>query len=82
MEEAVLSLSQALKSGSESLKKSHVLHCSVIITFFGANDLKEKEKSMKIKRRVPRLISFLSTLLEREDRAIQIIAGEAIALIF
>lgn len=127
MEEAIPQLHQALKSGSDSLKRSSVLDCLAIITFIGgeAGDDAETEKSMKIiwelinpksgsnvilsktppavlssaisawslllttvtQRKVnstnwQESISLLSNLLEKEDRSVRFVAGEALALIF
>ncbi|XP_058080370.1 uncharacterized protein LOC131228612 [Magnolia sinica] len=126
MEESIPPLSQALKSGSESLKKSSVLDCLAIVTFVGGNDCEETHRSMQmmwqsihpksgsnvasVSKPTPAVlavavsawsfllttidrwktdsinwqetISFLSTLLDKDDRSVRIAAGEAIALIF
>ncbi|XP_065010610.1 uncharacterized protein LOC135585228 isoform X3 [Musa acuminata AAA Group] len=126
MEESVSRLSQALMSGSDSLKKSSVLDCLALVTFVGANDLFETELSLKtmwqviypksgpnvgpVKKLPPTVlaaaisawsflfttvsswkinpdnwkeeISFLSTLLEDNDRSVRIAAGEAISIFF
>ncbi|CAL9192862.1 unnamed protein product [Musa hybrid cultivar] len=126
MEESVSRLSQALISGSDSLKKSSVLDCLALVTFIGANDLFETELSLKtmwqviypksgpnvgpVKKLPPTVlaaaisawsflfttvsswkinpdnwkeeISFLSTLLEDNDRSVRIAAGEAISIFF
>ncbi|KAJ0973703.1 hypothetical protein J5N97_015668 [Dioscorea zingiberensis] len=126
MEESIPPLSLALKSGSDSQKKSSVLDCIALVTFVGAIDADETENAMKIiwetihpksgsnvgpVTKLPPVVlaaaisawsfllttmngwgnssdnwqesvSFLSTLLERDDRSVRIAAGEAIALIF
>ncbi|CAL9186524.1 unnamed protein product [Musa hybrid cultivar] len=126
LEESVSQLSQALISGSDSLKKSSVLDCLALVTFIGANDLFETELSLKtmwqviypksgpnvgpVKKLPPTVlaaaisawsflfttvsswkinpdnwkeeISFLSTLLEDNDRSVRIAAGEAISIFF
>lgn len=48
LEESVPPISQALKSSSESLKISWLLECLAIVTFIGANDPEETERSMQI----------------------------------
>eukprot|EP00262_Sarcandra_glabra_P000725 TRINITY_DN10846_c0_g1_i1.p1 TRINITY_DN10846_c0_g1~~TRINITY_DN10846_c0_g1_i1.p1 ORF type:complete len:444 (+),score=87.91 TRINITY_DN10846_c0_g1_i1:285-1616(+) len=125
MEESIPPLSLALKSGSDSQKKSSVLDCLAIVTFVGGNNFEETEKSMQIMWQLihpksgsnvavtnkptsavlaaalsawafllttiyelnnsndwQESISFLSTLLDKDDRSVRIAAGEAIALIF
>ncbi|KAF5739470.1 hypothetical protein HS088_TW12G00676 [Tripterygium wilfordii] len=125
LEESVTPLSQALKSGFESLKIVSVIECLAIVTFVGGNDPEETERSMEIMWHVvhPKLgsnvvavkpspplitavvsswafllttmdgwtlspkhwqeaISYLSSLLDKDDRSIRIAAGEALALIF
>ncbi|KAA0064441.1 hypothetical protein IC582_015457 [Cucumis melo] len=124
LSESIPSISQALKSGSESSKIS-LLECLAIITFVGGNDVEEIERSLQLMWQVviPKLgqnvvavrqsaamvtamvsawsfvlttmdglklnskdwqesISFLSSLLDKDDRAVRIAAGEALALIF
>ncbi|XP_011654151.1 interferon-related developmental regulator 1 isoform X1 [Cucumis sativus] len=132
LSESIPSISQALKSGSESSKIS-LLECLAIITFVGGNDIEEIERSLQLMWQVviPKLgqnvfphafslvvavrqsaaiitamvsswsfvlttmdglklnskdwqesISFLSSLLDKDDRAVRIAAGEALALIF
>ncbi|KAL3505060.1 hypothetical protein ACH5RR_034901 [Cinchona calisaya] len=125
LEESVTPISEALKSRSEMSKMSSLLECLAIITFVGADDPDQTEKSMQIMWQVahPKLgpnvtagkpsptvittvasawsfllttmdswtlnpkswqesISYLSTLLDKDDRSLRIAAGEALALIF
>ncbi|KAJ4701627.1 Interferon-related developmental regulator like [Melia azedarach] len=48
LEESITPFSQALKSGSESLKIASLLECLAIITFVGGIDPEETERSMQI----------------------------------
>ncbi|XP_021889645.1 uncharacterized protein LOC110808453 isoform X2 [Carica papaya] len=48
LEESVTPITQSLKSGSESSKIASLLECLAIITFVGANDPEETEKSIQI----------------------------------
>ncbi|KAK8581047.1 hypothetical protein V6N12_071291 [Hibiscus sabdariffa] len=48
LEESIIPLSQAFKSGSESSKIASLLECLAIITFVGGTDPEETEKSMQI----------------------------------
>ncbi|KAB1204036.1 Interferon-related developmental regulator 1 [Morella rubra] len=125
LEDSVTPISQALKSGSDSLKIPSLLDCLAVITFVGRNDTEETERSMQIMWQVvhPKLgsnvvaskpsaavisavvsawsfllttmdgsslnpkhwqesISYLSSLLDKDDRSVRIAAGEALALIF
>ncbi|OWM80637.1 hypothetical protein CDL15_Pgr006667 [Punica granatum] len=125
LEDSVPTISQALKSSSDSSKISSLLECLAIITFVGGNAGEDTEKSMQIMWQVvhPKLgsnvvgikptpaiiaamvsawafllttadtyrlelkiwqesISYLSSLLDKEDRLVRIAAGEALALIF
>ncbi|KAL1217202.1 hypothetical protein V5N11_021789 [Cardamine amara subsp. amara] len=125
LEESVTPLSQALKSGRESLKITSILECLAVITFVGGTDLEQTERSMQIIWQMihPKLgsnvvatkpspavitavvsswafllttvdhwtlgpkiwqetVTYLSSLLEKDDRSVRIAAGEALALIF
>uniref|UniRef100_A0A6M2F5C7 Interferon-related developmental regulator N-terminal domain-containing protein n=1 Tax=Populus davidiana TaxID=266767 RepID=A0A6M2F5C7_9ROSI len=125
LEESVAPISQALKSQSDSLKTVSLLECLAVVTFVGANETEETERSMQIMWQLlhPKLgsnvvavktpavvvtavvsawafllttmdgcslnskdwqesISYLSTLLDKDDRSVRISAGEALALIF
>ncbi|KAG6786458.1 hypothetical protein POTOM_008061 [Populus tomentosa] len=125
LEESVAPISQALKSQSDSLKTVLLLECLAVVTFVGANETEETERSMQIMWQLlhPKLgsnvvavktpagvvtavvsawafllttmdglslnskdwqesISYLSTLLDKDDRSVRISAGEALALIF
>ncbi|KAG7037765.1 Interferon-related developmental regulator 1 [Cucurbita argyrosperma subsp. argyrosperma] len=122
--ESIPTISQALRSGSESSKIS-LVECLAVITFVGGNDMEEIERSLQLMWQVviPKLgpnvvavrqsatiigamvsawsfvlttmnglklnskdwqesISYLSSLLDKDDRAVRIAAGEALALIF
>ncbi|KAL4278603.1 hypothetical protein GQ457_03G040930 [Hibiscus cannabinus] len=125
LEESIIPLSQAFKSGSESSKIASLLECLAIITFVGGTDPEETEKSMQIMwqlvhpklgsnvvavkpsaavisavvsawsfllttmdgwRLSPKLwqesITYLSSLLDKDDRSVRIAAGEGLAVIF
>lgn len=125
LEESVPSISQALRSKSESSKVASLLECLAVITFIGGEDPEETERSMQLMWHVvhPKLgtnvvaskpssavitamvsawsfllttvnawslslkdwqesISYLSTLLDKDDRSVRIAAGEALAVIF
>ncbi|XP_010540397.1 PREDICTED: interferon-related developmental regulator 1-like [Tarenaya hassleriana] len=125
LEESVTPLSQALRSGRDSLKISSILECLAIITFVGGTAPEETERSMQIIWQMihPKLganvvaakpspavvtavvsswafllttvdqwtlssklwqeiVSYLSSLLEKDDRTVRIAAGEALGLIF
>ncbi|XP_061969824.1 uncharacterized protein LOC133692717 isoform X1 [Populus nigra] len=125
LEESVAPISQALKSQSDSLKTESLLECLAFVTFVGANETEETERSMQIMWQLlhhklgsnvvavktpavvvtavvsawafllttmdgcslnskdwQESISYLSTLLDKDDRSVRISAGEALALIF
>ncbi|KAA3488740.1 interferon-related developmental regulator 1-like [Gossypium australe] len=125
LEESMIPLSQAFKSGSDPSKTVSLLECMAVITFVGGNDSEETEKSMQIMwqlvhpklgsnvvavkpsaavitavvsawsfllttmdgwRLSPKLwqesITYLSGLLDKDDRSVRIAAGEALAVIF
>ncbi|KAB2082758.1 hypothetical protein ES319_A05G218800v1 [Gossypium barbadense] len=125
LEESMIPLSQAFKSGSDPSKTASLLECMAVITFVGGNDPEETEKSMQIMwqlvhpklgsnvvavkpsaavitavvsawsfllttmdgwRLSPKLwqesITYLSSLLDKDDRSARIAAGEALAVIF
>ncbi|PIA44183.1 hypothetical protein AQUCO_01700062v1 [Aquilegia coerulea] len=125
LEESIVPFSQALKSGSDSLKISSILDCLAVITFVGGSDTEATERSMQIIWQFvnPKLgsnvvaskpnttiltaaisawtfllttmdgcnlnsktwqesISYLSNLLDKDDRMLRIAAGEALAVIF
>ncbi|MFQ6639622.1 hypothetical protein Gotur_014433 [Gossypium turneri] len=125
LEESMIPLSQAFKSGSDPSKTASLLECMAVITFVGANDPEDTEKSMQIIwqlvhpklgsnvvavkpsaavitavvsawsfllttmdgwRLSPKLwqesITYLSSLLDKDDRSVRIAAGEALAVIF
>ncbi|KAK8678598.1 hypothetical protein V6N13_144094 [Hibiscus sabdariffa] len=114
LEESIIPLSQAFKSGSESSKIASLLECLAIITFVGGTDPEETEKSMQIMWQLvhPKLgsntssavrsaqfrepditgsgvvaertwsITYLSSLLDKDDRSVRIAAGEGLAVIF
>ncbi|CAK7347437.1 unnamed protein product [Dovyalis caffra] len=48
LEESVTSISQALKSRSDSLKMVSLLECLAVVTFVGATETDETERSMQI----------------------------------
>ncbi|KAF3965251.1 hypothetical protein ACB098_02G152700 [Castanea mollissima] len=48
LEESICPLSEALKSGSEISKISHIIECLAVITFIGDNDGEESEGVMQI----------------------------------
>eukprot|EP00268_Persea_americana_P029723 TRINITY_DN2873_c0_g1_i1.p1 TRINITY_DN2873_c0_g1~~TRINITY_DN2873_c0_g1_i1.p1 ORF type:complete len:447 (+),score=103.55 TRINITY_DN2873_c0_g1_i1:424-1764(+) len=48
LEESTPHLSQALKSGTDSLKRSSVLDCLAIVTFVGGKEYEETLKSMEL----------------------------------
>ncbi|CAN8304081.1 unnamed protein product [Cochlearia groenlandica] len=124
-QESVTPLSQALKTGRETLKITSILECLAVITFVGGTDSEQTEKSMQIIWQMihPKLgsnvvatkpspvvitsvvsswafllttvdqwtlspkiwleiVTYLSSLLEKDDRSVRIAAGEALALIF
>ncbi|MBA0659240.1 hypothetical protein Goklo_011392 [Gossypium klotzschianum] len=125
LEESMIPLSQAFKSGSDPSKTASLLECMAVITFVGGNDPEDTEKSMQIIWQVvhpklgsnvvavkpsaavitavvsawsfllttmdgwrlsPKLwqesITYLSSLLDKDDRSVRIAAGEALAVIF
>ncbi|KAE8699212.1 activating signal cointegrator 1 complex subunit 2-like isoform X1 [Hibiscus syriacus] len=84
LEESIMPISQASKSGSESSKIASLLECLAIITFVGGIDPEETKKSMQIMWQSvhPKSIAYLSTLLDKDDRSFRIAAGEALAVIF
>ncbi|XVE95024.1 hypothetical protein REPUB_Repub02eG0060400 [Reevesia pubescens] len=125
LEESMVPLSQAFKSGSESSKIASLLECLAVITFVGGNDPEETEKAMQIMWQLvhpklgsnvitvkpsaavitavvsawlfllttmdgcglsPKLwqesITYLSSLLDKDNRSVRIAAGEALAVIF
>ncbi|KAE8687108.1 Interferon-related developmental regulator family protein / IFRD protein family isoform 2 [Hibiscus syriacus] len=84
LEESIMPISQASKSGSESSKIASLLECLAIITFVGGINPEETKKSMQIMWQSvhPKSIAYLSTLLDKDDRSFRIAAGEALAVIF
>nr|KJB58640.1 hypothetical protein B456_009G219300 [Gossypium raimondii]KJB58644.1 hypothetical protein B456_009G219300 [Gossypium raimondii] len=125
LEESMIPLSQAFKSGSDPSKTASLLECMAVITFVGGDDPEDTEKSMQIIWQVvhpklgsnvvavkpsaavitavvsawsfllttmdgwrlsPKLwqesITYLSSLLDKDDRSVRIAAGEALAVIF